>query len=38
MEEAYASKTAIVRIREALFPSFVMEGAIKPMMISGTQN
>ena len=38
MEEAYASKTAIVSIREALFPSFVMEGAIKPMMISGTQN
>ena len=29
--------SATISIREALFPSLVMEGAIKPMMISGTQ-
>ena len=29
--------TATPKRREALAPSLVMEGAIKPMMISGTQ-
>ena len=35
-EEQYASARAAVSIRDAPLPSRVTEGAMKPMMISGT--
>ena len=36
-EEAYAITIATPSMREALFPSLVMDGAMKPIIISGTQ-
>ena len=36
-DEVYAQNSATSSILEALRPSLVIEGAIKPMMISGTQ-
>ena len=37
IDERYAMMSATTSMREALLPSLVMDGAIKPMMISGTQ-
>ena len=37
-EDTYAIHTASRSNLDALFPIFVMDGAINPMMISGTQN
>ena len=37
IEEAYAQKRATPSILDAFLPSLVIDGAIKPMMISGTQ-
>ena len=37
MEDIYAQNSATPSIREALFPSLVIDGAINPMTISGTQ-
>ena len=36
-DRAYARTSATISIREALWPSLVMDGAMKPMTISGTQ-
>ena len=38
IELAYARMTAMLSMREALLPMRVMDGAMKPMTISGTQN
>ena len=37
MDDIYAQNSATPSIREAFFPSLVMDGAIKPMTIRGTQ-
>ena len=37
MDETYAMQSATISILDALFPSLVIEGAINPIMISGTQ-
>ena len=37
IEEAYAQKRATPSILDAFLPSLVIDGAIKPMIISGTQ-
>ena len=36
--ERYAASSATPRMRDTFSPSFAMEGAMKPMMMSGTQN
>ena len=38
IEERYAMHSATISIRDALLPSRVIDGAINPMIISGTQN
>ena len=37
MDDMYAQNSATPSIREAFFPSLVIDGAIKPITISGTQ-